>query len=525
MLITGSNSSLSDYLPGEVDPPRETFKVPTDTTEAMKRVYRTAVAPINEAPHIKHGFKAAPVEWLATLAARTVSIPFHMAGEILDLASKPINTYGESLIGGPRGETGEWTPEQMQTGIDAFNVAFLADVASIPGGGEGVANIVKKDALKSMAKSFKTETAELGPASWQKRAYRHFARSLRDVPQEVLDPIENVMVTTEERNPFRGQYGSIDREMKFWLGGAREEGGFVSPEIARNAVFHEVTHAEQSRPHLDVVKKLATYSRKDIRKAYNAGEIPKILLSPSRAIREAHAYEAGNLFEKYYDMTEGEKISYDKFREIYDLAKKKAVDVWGEEPEEYLMDSIVKESREEINQWRSARGKFDIDQKAAGLVEQVANTKSITLDALKAGEQLWKGELDPKVFERVKERYETAYESAKRKGDHNLAGEIAMRKQFFREAREMEKALRTGEGPPLIKEAAKKVRHRVMKELADVKKTKEPKKSLRELSRPIIGDPSKRPTARIQEPLMRIKKPLRGRPNKSNLGSLFKPFD
>ena len=77
-----------------------------------------------------------------------------------------LKKQGSSLMGGPRGEGGEWTPEQTAESKKLAITAMSINAGSTLGGGTGVANMGKKDMLKDTfnfkEKSFESSVEKLG---------------------------------------------------------------------------------------------------------------------------------------------------------------------------------------------------------------------------------------------------------------------------------------------------------------------------------------------------------------------------
>lgn len=287
--------------------------------EALKRVYRVAAQPMTGEPIQPIPREESPIEYYASLAARIVALPLVAAREAIDIGTAVRKGAG-TLRGGPRGELGEWTPEQLEMAANATLLATAGMGAGMPGGGVGPASMGRKEALKMLAKGFRKETREAAgeigaftrmfsglPKEHAKaavkelvetttkrgaeraRTYRGIVKGLKQIPREKLDPLKALELAPKLRRQAVGTF--VPKEMKVRL---RSKMKRMAPE---EVIGHEVIHMEQFLKHPELIKKGA------------------------RELLETHALEAGRLFaETVKGLKPGERITTEAFEEIYKQA-------------------------------------------------------------------------------------------------------------------------------------------------------------------------------------------------------------
>lgn len=255
--------------------------------------------------------RASGMNPLRAATIRTITSPLRLIGESLRGSARSIREAREGahlLAGGPRGEHGEWTPEQLKVGQAAFESAGLADIGSMPGGGTGAANIVKKVAVKDVAKQGKEWLRMLG---LQKKFVDAKVKSgesgLEDIllSKEIEDQIDQIkknlpIVTRTIRRGIdqkildpvkKVQLMENSRALGTFKPGTMEAAFSVSPgsKVREETVFHEFLHSAQVATH----NKLA-------QQRLNEGKPLGILANYPKGFFEAQAYEFGPRAEKAF---------------------------------------------------------------------------------------------------------------------------------------------------------------------------------------------------------------------------------
>lgn len=268
-------------------------QVSEDIKSSLKRIYRVASQPLTGEPVRPLPRGEYPIEYYASLAARVVAMPLVMMKEALDIGTAA-RKGSVGLQAGPKGEVGEWTPEQYKTAADVTMTAGMAIGGGMPGGGTGPANIGRKEALKMMAKSYrglKGKTTDLILSARKPETYRGFVKALKNIPQERLDPVESIGLFAKEKRGVLGTFKSKEKAIRLK---AAHRGGDPIETLG-----HEVIHSEQFR------KTSIPIQHK---------HVPMI---------EKHAKEAGKIFsETVQKLPKGERITTEGFDEIYRQATK-----------------------------------------------------------------------------------------------------------------------------------------------------------------------------------------------------------
>jgi len=262
--------------------------VKDEIKESLQRIYKVASQPVSEEPLKPLPFKDYPVEYLASLAGYVLNTPLRYAKEALDIGTTA-RKGSVGLQAGPRGETGEWTPEQFKVAANVTMTAGMAIGGGMPGGGTGPANIGRKDALKLLAKDFrglKGKTNIFGRDVRSPEVYRDIVTALKNIPQKHLDPVEDIGLFTKST---RGEIGSFRGSTKTIRLKTHQPGGDPIETLG-----HEVIHSEQFRR----AKTPITHK-----------QVPMI---------EKHAEEGGRIFaEMVHKLPKGERITKRGFDEIY----------------------------------------------------------------------------------------------------------------------------------------------------------------------------------------------------------------
>jgi len=221
-------------------------------------------------------------------------------------------TGAGKLRGGPRGELGEWTPEQYQIAAAATMTAG----AAVGGGGGAVqpAAIGRGAAYKMLAKDFRalakaiptelTKKEVAGGRSFlrtlmgqglvkgaERKTYREIIKGLKHIPQEVLDPIKEVGLMRGKGAQFGG-FRPKTKRLRIAIDQPMEE--------ALGTVGHEFIHAEQFKKTPSMFKKLT-----------------------SQPLLEKHAYAAEKGFvASVKALPKGERITKEAFDKIYESGLK-----------------------------------------------------------------------------------------------------------------------------------------------------------------------------------------------------------
>lgn len=350
--------------------------------DRLRRVIEVASQPMGgPTPTKPLPFSEAPVEWLASLAAYTVALPFKaIAGGLKEMEK---GRLGAGLLrGGPRGETGEWTPEQYGEAITNLSASSQALMGGMPGGAVGptAVGIGRRPAMRMMAKGVrdflkpykstmrKKMIERVGPT------YRELMKGLKHVPEEVLEPLTAIeTVTGSMKLKKMGAASGLHKasEQRVLLDPT------MPPEEAINVLFHEVTHAEQFRPHREFVEALGSVEKRwpRIQSLHKLGlEVPEPFMSTTKPRLEAHAYEAGDIFESAVRHLEtyGKKMDLPTFKKIYEQAGKTAEFKFGKKPGLASMEKIRTES---FARRKKRRGLWGEQEKALGVHRAISLEK------------------------------------------------------------------------------------------------------------------------------------------------------
>lgn len=308
------------------------LEVGVGVKESLKRIYEVASQPFGGEPVRPKPFEEAPFEFLGSLAAYVAALPIKVVGDLIEKSGKVRREGADVLLGGPRGEVGEWTPEQLSMAQAATEVTLGAMVGGAPGGGTGPANILRSDAFKMLAKEFKGLKKVPGQKSYTehflskygfkpepfppmkisaiaKKSYRKVTKGLRDISQEILDPVAEVGLT--QKADIFGRY----------LPGKKRVEYNVSKALSKETIPHEFLHAVQ---HMKLGDK-------------------GITRMPTAAL-EAHAYEFERMFlDKVGKLAPGERATTKLFKETYNEALGSMRKKYGPNLRGYKMMDIVGE--------------------------------------------------------------------------------------------------------------------------------------------------------------------------------------
>lgn len=315
--------------------------------DSLKRVYEVAAQPIGAADPVKpKPFSEAPFEFLGSLAGYVMALPIKMVKEVIEGGERALRG-AELLRGGPRGELGEWTPEQEAVESEALNLTIGAMVGGSPGAGTGVANIGRKDALKMLAKEFKvlrkgapTEVTSMVTKRGQSyprtvvgqglvreqmgKSYRTATKGLRDIPQDVLDVVKEVGLAPTERTDIAGRFRPRTTRVEYQ----------ITKHLPPETIPHEMLHAMQ----------IAKMGKR-------AKGVPS-------AVLEAHAYEFEGIFMKAVEgLPAGKRITGETFNRLYKEALRAMTKKYGTDFSKYKMGDIVSRAHLE-RKWKKASAEF-----------------------------------------------------------------------------------------------------------------------------------------------------------------------
>jgi len=215
-----------------------------------------------------------------------------------------------------------------------------AMVGGGPGAGTGVANVGRKDALKLLAKEFRsmrkkaptevTGVVEKGGVFYPRtvsgqglvreemeKGFRTITKGMRDIPQTVLDVVKEVGLAPAERTDISGRFRPLKKRVEFQI---------VKP-LPKETIPHEFVHGVQA----------SRIGRK------RPGGVRVEAL-------EAHAYEFERLFMKAVDELpdmkgsksyQGKRIDTATFDRLYKEAIGTMVEKYGTDLSKYRMSEIV----------------------------------------------------------------------------------------------------------------------------------------------------------------------------------------
>lgn len=348
--------------------------------------------------------KAKGVSTLSQFAIRAGTAPVRLAHSIFDLALggfKKAKEGGSTLLGGPRGEGGEWTPEQVEKGQNAFLTAVDMLVGGFPGGGTGPANIGKKVAIKQLSKAFrerknwiagmleaagriesplKLKSAELEAAQLE-RNFPIITKSIRRQPQELLDPIQEVGLKT--RIGARGQFDPITMRADWSV----EKGINITP----SSIPHEALHG------VDVAKYSYTGNwTEDLNRKV-----------PPAGYFEARAYPFGDKMEKAMaELPKEGKISKETYEDILAQVEKEVIDKWGPNLFDYDTKKVLEyEFGKKSLPFSKTEALFELDSSKPGFFSKLEEAVPLLDFGKKAGAKLDIGQI--KGFFRGKQVSET----------------------------------------------------------------------------------------------------------------------
>jgi len=322
--------------------------------KSLQKVYEVASQPLGaEEPIYPPRWEEHPFEWAGALAGYIASIPIKVLGEIAESGEKALK--GAYLLrGGPRGELGEWTPEQTEIASAALNLTLGAMVGGAPGGGGGVANIGRKDALAMLAKEFR-EMKKLPPEAVMfpnlqdfipnmakkvkpiaptpfpritisEKSYRTVTKGMKNIPQSVLDMAKEVGLAPPERIDITGRFRPAQKRVEFQ----------VTKHLPPETIPHEFLHSVQ-------MKKIG-HKR--------VGGVPS-------AVLEAHAYEFERMFMKAVEeLPVGKRIDSATFNRLYKESLGAMTEKYGTDLSKYKMGEVVRKAHLG-RKWRRAEAEFE----------------------------------------------------------------------------------------------------------------------------------------------------------------------
>lgn len=414
--------------------------------EGLKRVYQVANQPLSggETPIKPLAFSEAPVEWLASLAAFTISMPLKMVKEGFEQMQEGMGGAG-LLKGGPRGEGGEWTPAQYSEAMINLSSAGQAISGGMPGGAAGAnaLGIGRKPALKMMAKGVRdwlkpysgkartTLVEKIGPS------YKELVRAVKHTPDEVLEPLTATQVMVGSYRPKHiprhaaGTYEAAQQRISLDIGIPKEE--------VLNAWFHETSHGVQHLPNREFVESLGpVHERLANLKKLPKEAIPEEFFPRTMGKKEAHAYEFGDVAEAAVRMLDkaGKKMDYKTYQKLYKGTKASAEAKFGLYPPAEKLQSIQQMSYARRKGYRTG-----IEGTAEQLMDVAKKTKNITGDAWKLGQKLHKGEVKLGEVKRAEQLMSREIMQAQKSGNSKKYAELIQRKQYLGEATEFKEIL------------------------------------------------------------------------------------
>jgi len=362
----GVPAEYERHLPGPGPTHRETLKglgqrgleegiepfleVGQGVKESLKRVYAVAAQPLGGEVIKPKPFDEAPFEFMASLAGYIAALPIKVMGDLVEKSGRLRKEAAQTLLGGPRGEGGEWTEEQVDMSMLATELTLGAMVGGGPGAGTGPANIALRSsgkgakrvvgALERLAQEYQVRAKplqqlvelsakpgarknlsrklvsfihgqKLGELTQMKRNYPTVTKGLRAIPQEALDLVGDIGLAPKAERGIAGRF----RPKK-----SRAEYQIVSEvAVPKETIPHEIFHATQ-------IAKLKAKRIKRIR--------PEVL--------EAQTYEFEPLFmREVAKLPKGAKMSMETWNRLYDESFANMLTKYGTDFSKYKMSDIV----------------------------------------------------------------------------------------------------------------------------------------------------------------------------------------
>ena len=372
-----------EHLPGPGPTREETFKgvakrgfeegtepflkVGEGIKDSLRRIYKVAAQPIGAAEPIKPRPFTEPralVEFLGGLVGYIASAPVKIIGDLVEKSGELRKGAARTLLGGPRGELGEWTPEQMEMSKAAVELTLGAMLGGGPGAGTGPVNIALRStgkgakrvvgAFERLAQEYRTmvkpiekivELSAGGGArkglsrkavefihrkkitelAQMKESYPVVTKGLRSIPQEALDLVKDIGLAPLVRKDIAGRFRPPKSRAEYQIGGGQR--------ISAETIPHEIFHATQiARMKAQGVKKVTL------------------------AMLEAHTYEFEPLFlREVAKLPKGKKMSMETWNQLYDEAFQNMLGKYGTDFSKYKMSEIVSKAHLERNWDRLVR--------------------------------------------------------------------------------------------------------------------------------------------------------------------------
>jgi len=306
--------------------------------ESLKRVYAVAAQPLEGEAVKPRPFGEAPFEFMGALAGYIAALPVKVMGDLVEKGGRLRKEAAQMLLGGGRGEGGEWTPEQVNMSMLATELTLGAMVGGGPGAGTGVANIGRKAALKMLAKEFRAMRKT--PKAWVKakaegkpilhhnikavtkfgekaeatlktmtKNYPIVTKGLRQIPQEALDVVKEIGLAPKHRTDIHGRFRPSMGRVEYQ----------ITQPLSKETIPHEVFHAVQ-------LNELRATGVKRI----------------NPAVLEAHAYEfEGMYLDAVKKLPKEQKPDMALFMRVYDEAKQSMFAKYGTNLSAYKMEEVV----------------------------------------------------------------------------------------------------------------------------------------------------------------------------------------
>jgi len=303
--------------------------------ESLKRVYAIAAQPLGGEVVKPKPFGEAPFEFMGALAGYIAALPIKVVGDLVEKGGRLRKEAAQTLLGGGRGEGGEWTEEQLDMSKMATELTLGAMVGGGPGAGTGPANIALRSsgkgakrvvgALEMLAKEFRlmkrpkltklnegwlyrsVSKAELDIA---KQSYPTVIKGLKNIPNEVLAKIKEIGLAPVERTDIHGRFRPSKGRVEYQ----------ITTELPKETIPHEVFHAVQ-------IDELRAIGVKRI----------------NPAVLEAHAYEfEGMYLDAVKKLPKKQKPDMALFMRVYDEAKQSMFAKYGTNLSAYKIEDVVK---------------------------------------------------------------------------------------------------------------------------------------------------------------------------------------
>ena len=330
------------------------LEVGVGVKESLKRIYEVAAQPLGGEAIKPKPFGEAPFEFLGSLAGYVAALPVKVVGDLIEKSGELRREAARTLLGGPRGELGEWTEEQVSMAQAATEVTLGAMVGGGPGAGTGPANIALRStgkgakkivgAYEMLAKEFRGlkklkegsgQTKEVlalqreifgteAPIAHMRKGFRTVTKGIRKLPQEVLDPLKEIGLASPKRTDISGRIVPEMMRVEYQ----------ITKHLPKETVLHEPFHGTQ-------LTRIGHKRRGGV----------------SDAVLEAHAYEAEPLLmREIAKLPKGERMSMETYDRVYKEALGAMTEKWGTDFSKYKMRDIV--SRAHLGRKWAKRGEL-----------------------------------------------------------------------------------------------------------------------------------------------------------------------